>query len=41
MTAATTQQTDGRKPDPQGKVAGALKRYRVLAWVTGVTCCWS
>ena len=36
MTAATTPQTDNRRPDPGGKVAGALKRYRVLAWITGV-----
>ena len=36
MTAAATQQTDNRKPDPGGRIAGALKRYRVLAWITGV-----
>ncbi|WP_010541936.1 DUF3817 domain-containing protein [Dietzia alimentaria] len=36
MTAAAATQTDGRKPDPQGKIAGALKRYRVLAWITGI-----
>ena len=36
MTAAAATQTDGRKPDPEGKIAGALKRYRVLAWITGV-----
>ena len=36
MTAATPPQTDNRRPDPGGKVAGALKRYRVLAWITGV-----
>ena len=36
MTAAAATQTDGRKPDPQGKIANALKRYRVLAWITGI-----
>lgn len=36
MTAATTPLTDNRKPDPGGKISGALTRYRVLAWITGV-----
>ncbi|MDV8000802.1 DUF3817 domain-containing protein [Rhodococcus sp. IEGM 1408] len=36
MTAATAPETDRRKPDPNGKIRGALTRYRVLAWITGV-----
>ena len=36
MTAATAPETDHRKPDPDGKIRGALTRYRVLAWITGV-----
>ena len=36
MTAATAPTIDGRKPDPDGKISGALKRYRILAWITGV-----
>ena len=36
MTAAAPSTTDNRKPDPDGKVSAALKRYRVLAWITGV-----
>ncbi|MDX2356582.1 DUF3817 domain-containing protein [Dietzia sp. PP-33] len=36
MTTATTPATDNRKPDPDGKIRGALTRYRVLAWITGV-----
>ena len=36
MTAATAPTTDGRKPDQDGKIPGALKRYRILAWITGV-----
>lgn len=36
MTAATAPETDRRKPDPHGKIRGALTRYRVLAWITGV-----
>ena len=33
---ATDAPADGRKPDTDGKIAGALTRYRVLAWITGV-----
>ena len=36
MTTTADATTDNRKPDPDGKIAGALKRYRVLAWITGV-----
>ncbi|HHX85442.1 MAG TPA: DUF3817 domain-containing protein [Actinomycetales bacterium] len=36
MTTADTRTTDTRKPDPDGKIKGALARYRVLAWITGV-----
>ncbi len=36
MTTAASPVTDNRKPDPDGKVAGALKRYRVLAYITGI-----
>ena len=36
MTAAPEIEIDNRKPDPGGKIAGALTRYRVLAWITGV-----
>lgn len=35
MTAVTPE-THTRKPDPEGKIKGALTRYRVLAWITGV-----
>lgn len=35
MTTVTPE-TDTRKPDPEGKIKGALTRYRVLAWITGV-----
>lgn len=35
MTAVTSE-TDTRNPDPQGKIKGALARYRALAWITGV-----
>lgn len=33
---AVTRETDTRKADPDGKIKGALARYRVLAWITGV-----
>ncbi len=36
MTASADATTDNRKPDPGGKISAALKRYRVLAWITGV-----
>ena len=36
MTAAADATTDNRKQDPGGKISAALKRYRVLAWITGV-----
>lgn len=36
MTAATTPETDHRKPDPDGKIRGALTRFRVLAYITGI-----
>ncbi|HMT50522.1 DUF3817 domain-containing protein [Dietzia sp. UBA5065] len=36
MTAAATTHTDDRTPDPDGRIRGALTRYRVLAWITGV-----
>ncbi|EYT64316.1 membrane protein [Dietzia sp. UCD-THP] len=36
MTVDATPETDHRKPDPGGKIRGALARYRVLAWITGV-----
>ena len=36
MTATTAATTDDRKPDPNGKISGALTRYRILAWITGV-----
>lgn len=36
MTAADPTETATRKPDPDGRIAKALTRYRVLAWITGV-----
>lgn len=36
MTTDLSPQADTRKPDENGKIRGALTRYRVLAWITGV-----
>lgn len=36
MTTDVSSPADTRKPDKDGKISGALKRYRVLAWITGV-----
>lgn len=36
MTAAADAPTANRKPDPDGKISAALKRYRILAYITGI-----
>ncbi|GLB62622.1 hypothetical protein NCCP2495_05000 [Dietzia sp. NCCP-2495] len=36
MTAPADATSTTRKPDPDGKVAPALTRYRVLAYITGI-----